>query len=200
MNKKYYSQAGQDEWVDNFFASKKYGYFLDIGAYDGIKLSNTYYLEKDLLWNGICIEADPVIFKKLCINRKCKTVNIAVSDGEGTIGFASSGLTGRISDSGEIRVNTSSLKKIIMDHKCPEVIDYISLDIEGYESIALSEFPFDTHQFAIMTVEHNLYLGSDVNKKKINEILTSKGYVIYKENIEDSGYKFEDWYVNKRFL
>ena len=44
---KYYSQYKQDKYIhDNFFEDKKDGVFLDIGASDGITLSNTYFFEK----------------------------------------------------------------------------------------------------------------------------------------------------------
>ena len=61
-------------------------------------------------------------------------------------------------------------------------------------------FPFSEYKFILMTVEHNLYLGSDVNKKKINEILAKNGYSIYRENVEHMGYQFEDWYINNNYL
>ena len=32
------------------------GYFIELGAYDGITLSNTYLLEKKFKWKVICIE------------------------------------------------------------------------------------------------------------------------------------------------
>ena len=37
----YYSQCGQDKQVLNFYNNKTCGYFIDIDASDGIKLSNT---------------------------------------------------------------------------------------------------------------------------------------------------------------
>ena len=52
----FYSQVGQDKWVCEYFNYKKGGFFLDIGAADGITINNTYYLEKELEWKGICIE------------------------------------------------------------------------------------------------------------------------------------------------
>ena len=73
---KYYSQAGQDKWVDDFFKSKKDGYFLDIGAYDGIHLSNTYYLENELGWDGLCIDADADVYNNLDKNRNCKKISL----------------------------------------------------------------------------------------------------------------------------
>ena len=84
---RFYSQAGQDEWISSLFEFKREGYFLDIGAHNGIDINNTYFLEKELGWTGICIEADPVIFSSLASNRKCTCVNIAVSDQEGEISF-----------------------------------------------------------------------------------------------------------------
>jgi hypothetical protein len=94
----FFSQAGQDKWVVEFFKFKENGFFLDIGAYDGIEYSNSYYLEKNLNWNGICIEANPTIYKKLISNRNCECLNVAVTDYSGKANFISDGLTGRIND------------------------------------------------------------------------------------------------------
>ena len=46
-----YSQAGQDLWV---LDKIKKGYFLEIGAYDGIKFSNSLLLEENG-WEGLLI-------------------------------------------------------------------------------------------------------------------------------------------------
>ena len=43
----FYSQYGQDKFLfENFFKEKNNGFYLDIGAHDGITLSNTYFFEK----------------------------------------------------------------------------------------------------------------------------------------------------------
>ncbi len=36
----YYSQSNQDKWVAEFLEFKKNGYFIEVGAYDGIQTSN----------------------------------------------------------------------------------------------------------------------------------------------------------------
>ena len=43
----YKSQHKQDEFIVNYFKEKRNGVFVDIGAHDGITLSNTYILEKE---------------------------------------------------------------------------------------------------------------------------------------------------------
>lgn len=59
-----YSQIGQDIEVLKFYNNKHRGFFIEIGASDGITLSNTYLLEKNYNWKGI-----PEHFLRLCANR-----------------------------------------------------------------------------------------------------------------------------------
>ncbi len=197
---KFYSQAGQDKWVVDFFRSKKNGFFLDIGAHNGVDINNTYYLENELNWNGICIEADPKIFDILKKNRKCDCVNLAVSDKIGEINFIQDGFSGRISEGGSLKMISSTIDLILDKYNAPTLIDYISLDVEGYESKVLSKFPFDKYEFILMTVEHNLYTGGADNKQKIKDILINNGYVISHENVKHDNLEFEDWYINKKYL
>lgn len=77
----YYSQFGQDKFLnEKIFKNKKHGVFVEIGAYDGIKLSNTYFFEKNMEWSGICVEPIPSLFFKLKVNRKCFCINKCISD------------------------------------------------------------------------------------------------------------------------
>ena len=61
----YISQIGQDRFIDEFFNKKENGFFVDVGANEGVRISNTYFLEKVRNWKGICIEPLPVEFKEL---------------------------------------------------------------------------------------------------------------------------------------
>ena len=85
----FYSQAGQDQWILEKTNSKRRGYFVDIGAYDGINYSNTLYLEKNLNWSGICIEPDVKTYESLIINRNCICENLAVNGFKGKVPFIS---------------------------------------------------------------------------------------------------------------
>ena len=80
-NEKFFSQAGQDKIIKNyFFQNKTNGFFIEIGAYDGIIGSNCYHFEKFLNWEGIAIEPSSIQYNKLKNNRTCKTINKAISN------------------------------------------------------------------------------------------------------------------------
>lgn len=186
-----YSQVGQDIWV---LDKIKKGYFLEIGAYDGIKFSNSLLLEENG-WEGLLIEANPIHENSIKKFRKNPYLITAIAGYDGQIGFENSNCTGaKISNKG-ITVNCSRLDTLFSINNVPRKIDYMSLDIEGYESEALKTFPFMTHICSLITVEHNLYCDGPENKNKINEILTSNGYKLYRDNVCCENAPFEDWYV-----
>jgi hypothetical protein len=58
----------QSDFVLNYFNKQRGGFFIDVGANDGITESNTFDLENNYDWRGICIEPHPVAYAKLTIN------------------------------------------------------------------------------------------------------------------------------------
>ena len=74
---RYYSQYGEDYLICAFFQAKRSGVFIDVGAFDGKHLSNTYMLEQQG-WTGICVEPHPEFFRRLQQNRpQSHCVNVA---------------------------------------------------------------------------------------------------------------------------
>ena len=66
QNLNFFSEAGQDMLVkENFFKNQNTGFFIEIGAFDGVVGSNCYHFEKYMNWRGIAIEASPLQFIKL---------------------------------------------------------------------------------------------------------------------------------------
>src|SRR5262249_35133335 len=85
---KSYSQCGQDRFLlENFFKGKRNGVFVDVGAYDGERFSNTLFFEKTMGWRGLCIEPLPSAFAKLTASRAAICENVCVSDFEGEADF-----------------------------------------------------------------------------------------------------------------
>jgi FkbM family methyltransferase len=200
--KKSYSQAGQDLWVLEILKGKKNGFFLDVGAYDGIKYSNSFLLEKEFGWSGLLIEAHPGNFGSIKKIRTSTLVTYAISDSNGNISFEKDCNTGsKISEKGElITVPSITFEDLFLIYDIPSTIDYMSLDIEGYEYKSLLRFPFDEYKCKLITVEHNLYMGDSSNKEGIKHLLTNNGYTLEIENVSHQGLPFEDWYINKSIM
>lgn len=186
----YFSQAGQDKWVCETLDFKKGGFFVEIGAYDGIQTSNTYVLEKSLGWGGICIEANPSAFSKLQKNRSSINTSVAVSTYKGFCGFGSDSI---ISNQGTTPCDT--LSNILLDCGAPNYIDYISLDVEGLEWDILNTFDFNKWKVNLWTIEHNLYCRGAEQKEKIYKTMVLNGFErVVEDVLADGRLAFEDWY------
>jgi FkbM family methyltransferase len=77
-NIKFNGQVDQDVFAYLFFNRKKDGFYIDIGANDGVTMNNTYIFEQ-LGWTGICVEPLPDVYSKLRRNRKCDCYNAAIA-------------------------------------------------------------------------------------------------------------------------
>jgi FkbM family methyltransferase len=204
----YYSQLGQDEWVRSVLGDRQNGYFVELGACDGIYLSNTLFFERHLNWNGICIEPNDTYFKSLQSNRKCHVSNdLIYSDDNKMVDFAVSRESSSIIDDHigpftcrctAVKKHTVTLGKVLDHFDAPRVIDYLSLDVEGQEYNILRTFPFDKYQFKCITVEHNApHIGTG-QQTLIREILERNGYKFIKGNDDVRNWKhgpIDDFYV-----
>ena len=193
-NEKYFSQAGQDKFVyDNFFREKKNGYFLEIGAFDGIQGSNCLFFEKFKNWNGLAMEPSPTQFKKLRNNRKCKLINKAASAISEKMTFIEidssssdsqlSGLEKYYPDKSQSVLKKNNLKKYmvealtfdeILKNVDKEVIDYCSIDIEGAETALIENFNFSNYKIKVLSIENNW-----PKTIKYDNILIKHGYSFF---------------------
>lgn len=185
-------QLGQDAIAYVVNACKKQGFFVDIGAYDGKNISNTYLFEQ-LGWRGFCVEANPTTFEKLKQNHKCDAYNVALySKNVGIVQMATSKNSGldtlelnltpahkarveRGSEITYIQVPTATFDEIMA--KYPEVshIDFMSLDVEGGELEVLKGIDFNKHTFGLIAIEHNYFKDA---QREVSKLLDSKGYRI----------------------
>lgn len=190
------SQLGQDFFVLEVLGGLRNGFFLDSGAADGLRSSNTWILESEFGWNGICVEPNDTFFAALRTNRRCHVVNCCLYDRDGPVEFLEdANLLGGIFDaydaavlkyitdhrraaydrSGNIRTvlkPARTVRSVLEECNAPAVIDYWSLDTEGSELAILKSFPFDEYSFRVLTVEHN---HSPV-REAIREFLEPRGY------------------------
>ena len=198
-----YSQIGQDLDVVKFYNHKKNGYYVEIGANDGITLSNTYLLAIKYNWKGICVEPIPKIFELLCKNRPfAKCCNNAVyieSNKEVIFDIANNNdlLSGKSehidchkktvdNNKTQIIVTTITLNDLLEKYNAPLFIDYMSLDTEGSELEILKSVDLTKYIFGLIDIEHNFI---EPRRSQIRELLCSNGYTYIKENQWDDCYK-----------
>ncbi|MBY0109993.1 MAG: FkbM family methyltransferase [Candidatus Babeliaceae bacterium] len=200
----YVGQFNQDGYLnENVFKGKRNGVFVDIGAHDGISISNTYFFEKQLGWTGICIEPIPEVYERLCQNRTCITVCGAISTFNGKSDFLKvsgyaemlSGLVKNYDSRHLSRIdwecNHYKGSKKVIEVECYKLndllekyglytIDYLTLDIEGGELDVLKSIDFDVFNIHVIDVENNY------NDSKIKKFLLSKGYkLLHKLGVDE---------------
>ena len=187
-------------------AFKRDGYFVDIGAADGIYSSNTAMLEDVFGWDGICAEANPHFHADLRANRRCAVDDRCVWTATGemlSFHFAHDTLLSTLSDFVDCdyhaaarepadvgTVKTVSLNDLLATHGAPSHVDFLSIDTEGSERAILEAFDFSTTTFGFICVEHNYA----ANREPIKTLLTRKGY----RRIWTQLSQWDDWYIPDR--
>lgn len=177
------------------------GFFVDIGAYDGISNSNTYLLEQNG-WSGICFEANPNIFPKLQQNRTCSCFNIGISDEncDNQPFIVVEGYAEQISCilkhtpkehldriEYDLKGGSQSVQfiktKRFSDSVYNKDITYLSIDAETHEMAILSGIDFDYYNIKYISFEKNNYDKNDCGK-----FLESKGYKFIQQVTADYFY------------
>lgn len=197
-----HSQLGQDIAVVKFYNNKRSGFFVEIGANDGVFFSNTLLLEEKYNWKGICAEPIPYIFERLCKNRpnsSCCSLAVFNESGlEVLFDIANSydllsGISSYTdchkktidSNKKQIIVETISFNDLLEKYNAPSFIEYLSLDTEGTEYEILKNLNFTKYTFGLIDVEHNFI---EPRRTQIRELLLSNGYKYLKENKWDDSY------------
>lgn len=199
----YYSQIGQDAYyIEKIINGKRGGTFLDVGAHDGIQTSNTYALETQLDWTGICIEANPRLAQACMQNRHNSTViQAAVWSDRRKVNFelpySGNDFLSRIggiacnenyfaSDFQQVEViemTTYPLSELLGDNEL--FFDYFSLDIEGAEIEALKGINWSKTKFGFIAIEfghRQSFLTEIINFMK------TKGYSLHRINDFDADF------------
>ena len=121
---------------EEIFFNKENGFFIELGAYDGLIQSNTAFFEKSKNWTGILIEVSGERYeecvknrpKSICFNTACG----AEDDNQISLNHEN-GLMTKVVDDGEYTCQTTTLETIIDKCEINKNIDFLSLDVEVYE-------------------------------------------------------------------
>jgi FkbM family methyltransferase len=199
------SELHQDVMVLFLSDFRKGLYFVEFGAADGVKSSNTFLLQDSFDWNGILAEPARIWSEDLKLNRPNANIDLDCvwSDSNSVIIFNetpdapgfSTVYEYRNSDlhnnsrkqSKRYKVKTISLNDLLIKYNAPTHINYLSIDTEGSEYRILGSLDWNRYSFDIITCEHNY----SPQREDILNLLTSKGY----KRIFEFLSQYEDWYV-----
>jgi FkbM family methyltransferase len=184
-----YSQNNEEAAITGFFEGTKEGFFLDIGAYDGITFSNVRRLA-ELNWFGICFEPSPKIYPVLKKNMEqfekvlCRQVAIGTENGKVDF-YDSNGdavsttctahvekWKSAVNFEAPVKVQMESIVEVLDDAiELYGQIDFLNIDIEGvnielFRAITPEQFKHIT----MLCIEH------DYNVDEIRASMLSKGF------------------------
>lgn len=197
------SQYRQDLFALSETEFKRGGFFVEFGAAHGVRLSNTYLLEKEFGWSGILAEPARCWHESLAENREVPietrcvwsrsgellTFNeVSVAELSTLSSFSGSDAheeTRRVGTAYE--VETVSLVDLLIKYNAPQQIDYLSIDTEGSELEILRAFDFQRYLVKVITCEHNF----TPIREEIHSLLSQQGYVRKFRELS----KVDDWYV-----
>lgn len=174
------------------------GFYVEIGANDGITQSNTFFFERKYNWKGILIEPSPnnyllcnqyrgkknKIYCNACVGFDYNDKYVDMVYGN-LMTIAKSLKLSLDSESEHLETAKDYLKAhegifqfgavattmtdILDRSNAPNLMDFLSLDVEGAEIEVLKGLDFSTYNFKYMLIEHN-------NFEELSNFLNENGY------------------------
>lgn len=196
------SQLFQDILPLFFLGPIENGFFIEVGVGNGVTNSNTYLLEDKFQWNGILVEPNPLFHTSICENRKAVLVKHAIASKgteKVTLNVTLNGELSFIANSyiaasprrnidQRFEVQSKTLNDILVENYAPTKIDFLSIDVEGFELEVLNGIDFSKYIFFVISVEHNY---NSEKRAEIFRILKRHGY----KQILKAASQFDSFFV-----
>lgn len=188
-----FSQFGEDLLVLEFFAGKTDGVFVEVDANDPENLLQTLLLEQNG-WRGILVEPQsdccekirrcrPLaqVFQVACGSpEQCGSALLQLNSAESKLATAR---PGALPTAGHEEVRVMTLDEILAQAGTPK-IDFLSIDVEGFELDVLRGFNLERHQPQLLLLEDNF-----PNRLKVHRHMKQHGYRLVKRT------GCNNWYI-----
>jgi FkbM family methyltransferase len=191
----------------------KVGYFVDSGTNEPLEMNNSLFYEKCLGWGGICVEPQTKYHDKIEATRNCHLFKGCLASKSMTAVMEGLDGVAKVVQTDDAEASNSvqcvPLKDILASQGRSS-IDFWSLDVEGAEIDVLSSFDFDDVPVRALLIEDFW-----VTQRDIDYLVTSKGFIKYRQLAVDSLYLSKttkylspvweppnldgDWMFNKQF-
>lgn len=187
--------AVETELVRAFFAGEPSGYFVDVGANEPHKDSQSWHLEQ-IGWTGILVEPQPELADALRASRTARVFQAACSSPRnagttmvlhvaGPHSSLDPHLIAGAQHQGTIEVPVFTLDSLLAEANAPAPLDLLSVDVEGHEVEVLSGFDFARWQPRLILLEDH------VGNLRKHRFMRAAGYRL----IRRTG--LNAWYVPK---
>jgi FkbM family methyltransferase len=194
----FYSHYGEDMVLNYVFQQKENGFYVDVGCYHPDFFSNTKKLYK-MGWSGINIDANNDTIDLFNKNRPGDTnLNYAISEKEGegeyfkfteidvTGGGSGNSLSLDVKKKYELeglkakpfKIKMMTLAKILESHAANKTIDFLNIDVEGFDLQVLKSNNWSLFRPKIIAVEiwHKDIEFDSVQNNEIYKFLCDKNY------------------------
>ncbi|MBP0598380.1 FkbM family methyltransferase [Herbaspirillum sp. LeCh32-8] len=165
-----HGQYGEDIILDRLMGNPGSGFYIDIGANDPNKFSNTLrFYERG--WSGINVEPNPVKHRDICAARQRDTnLNVGVGPDAAVLPFyvidpdTLSTFDKKVADvavregfklAQTLDVQVIRLDDMVAEHGRGRAIDFMSIDVEGFEVPVLSSNDWSKHRARFVMLEVN---------------------------------------------
>lgn len=189
--KMFNGQFGEDEWIVQNIALPKNGIFVDVGADQSIYGSNTYYFEKYLGWDGICIDADERTIVELQKKRN-RVIHTAVSNTDSEVLFHQHDLAGisSVSEYGNTVVPCKKLNTILEEQGIDQ-ITLLDIDVEGHEIEVCLGLDWEKYKPQIVIIEFISPTGGDIRNQLFKFFADLKTYKLVRTTQANLIYIYE---------
>lgn len=177
----------EEEWmIRDYFQDRREGFFVDVGANHYQDASKTFYLESNLGWSGLAVEpqvkfaADYAKFRPrtkflpfFVSDASNETARLYIINKSSMVASSNREFVKNFGEPDEARdVPTMTLTDMLDAEKVPR-LDFLSMDIELHEPVALKGFDIERFKPSLVCIEALLPV-----RQQILDYFAEHGYVV----------------------